>query len=256
MNMETDGVFVEKFFKFTDEYNSGKFKIELKRIHTLAVANLMSRLSQMMGLSERFRQVAFVCGIVHDIGRFDQLKIFDSYSDKDTLDHGDLGYRILRETDFLDSFNDEEKEMICQAVKYHNKLAIDGSISGNVLLMCQLIRDADKIDNFRVNIEELSDEKRRRGLSDCILSKELFDCMCEHRMTPFELQHNDLDAYVGSLSYFFDMHFKESFVLALQQGYFGKLCTYFQPSDKESIRLVKQIISDVEEFVNERAAKG
>ena len=44
--------------------------------------------------------------------------------------------------------------MIYEAIKNHNKYCIDEKLQGEPLLQAKIIRDADKLDNFRVKDTE------------------------------------------------------------------------------------------------------
>lgn len=85
---------------------------------------------------------AQLCGLFHDIGRFEQYRKYQTYSDIHSTDHGDLGVSILKE-----HFNSiENYDLILFTTKNHNKLIIEETEDSKKLLFTKIVRDADKLD--------------------------------------------------------------------------------------------------------------
>ena len=59
----------------------------MKIVHTQAVADVMNRLTRRLGLTERMRRLAYLCAVYHDIGRFEQLKRYNTFSDAESFNH-------------------------------------------------------------------------------------------------------------------------------------------------------------------------
>lgn len=69
----------EAFEAYLDEYDREDDKIHLKIVHTYGVVDDAEEISRRMGLAEEDVQLAKVIGLLHDIGRFEQIKRFDSF---------------------------------------------------------------------------------------------------------------------------------------------------------------------------------
>ena len=70
----TDREHVKKEFRnYTADYDINDAKIKLKIVHTYKVAEISDRIALSLGLSEEDRDTAWLIGMLHDIGRFDQL---------------------------------------------------------------------------------------------------------------------------------------------------------------------------------------
>ena len=67
------------FEAYLDEYDREDDKIHLKIVHTYGVVDDAEAISRRMGLAEEDVQLAKVIGLLHDIGRFEQIKRFDSF---------------------------------------------------------------------------------------------------------------------------------------------------------------------------------
>ena len=140
----------EIFLKYTDRYDQSNGKIHLKIVHTLAVAEVMDRLTKSLSLTEKQCELAYICAIFHDIGRFEQVRRYDTFLDHLSVDHAQLGCEVLEENGFLKELSTKEQEIILTAIRNHNRFRIEEGLDEETLLFCKLIRDADKCDIFRV----------------------------------------------------------------------------------------------------------
>ena len=127
--------------------------IDLKIRHTYGVVELSEYIVKDLKLSDEDISLAMLIGLLHDIARFEQAKEYGDYRDYVTLDHADLGVKILFEDGLIRKFVNDNKydSIIMKAIKNHNKLCIDETdMNDRELLHAKIIRDADKTDNFRV----------------------------------------------------------------------------------------------------------
>jgi len=83
------------------------------------------------------------------------LKLFDGYSDK-FMNHAEYGFIVLFEKGIIREFIDDNMydDIIAKAIINHSKYTIDVDMSEKELLHSRIIRDADKLDNFRVKETE------------------------------------------------------------------------------------------------------
>ena len=93
-------------------------------------------------------ELAWLIGILHNIGRFEQIRAVHSYDDSNGIDHGDYGESLLFEEGKIREFiaDDSADEIIRNSVKYHNKYELPDGLSNKELVYCNIIRDADKAD--------------------------------------------------------------------------------------------------------------
>ena len=76
------------FETYLDGYDRENDKVKLKIIHTYGVVEQSRELAERMKLSEEDTSLAMIIALLHDIGRFEQLKRFDSF---EPGDHGSCG---------------------------------------------------------------------------------------------------------------------------------------------------------------------
>ena len=103
--MKNDAIKI--FEQYISKFDLNNEKVRWKYLHSYRVAFLMEELARKLKLSKNEIIVAYILGLFHDIGRFPQLDKFDSYNDLN-IDHGDLGYKILKEEGLLDIVLDKE----------------------------------------------------------------------------------------------------------------------------------------------------
>ena len=164
---------IEKFKEYTDKYLLKNKKHKLKVDHTYRVMELCEKIAKSLNLSEEEVSLAKVCGLLHDIARFEQLDIFETFADSKSIDHGDLGYYILKKDNFIDMFNDNKKfnSIILNSVKYHNKLSIPNNLSKEEALYTKIVRDADKLDIlYLITTDDIKIDIQDDLISDNVLN--------------------------------------------------------------------------------------
>ena len=72
---------LDEFKRYTDVYDSNNAKIKLKIKHTYRVAGLCREIAISEGLDMEDAALAWLTGMLHDIGRFEQIKRYNTFSD-------------------------------------------------------------------------------------------------------------------------------------------------------------------------------
>ena len=88
-------MFLKEFDDFMLYYDMELEKISLKYYHTQRVAILCEKIAASLYLTDEERYIAWVIGMLHDIGRFDQATMYDTFNDKESFDHAEYGVRLL-----------------------------------------------------------------------------------------------------------------------------------------------------------------
>lgn len=219
---------IEKTFKeYVDNYDWNNEKIRLKYYHTLEVANISYEIANRMGLSDEEKDLAKLIGYLHDVGRFEQVATTNSFKDK-TMDHADCGVKLLFDEGLITNFIDTNKydEIIRKAVRNHNKYQILDEVDEKEKLFANIIRDADKIDIFRVRVLYDKDEIIASP------SKEVLDCFDKEQSVLLKDVKNKSDSTLCILAFIFDFNYKESLQLLKEKGYYEKLLDYIKVADE------------------------
>lgn len=144
------------------------FGIKMKEVHTGYVTSNSVELARHLELPQHEVQLAELMGLFHDLGRFRQWQLYKTFVDALSEDHADLGVKSLRELDFFQMLSEEDKDLLIFAIQNHNKKEIAPAPSAKHLLFARMIRDADKLDIFRVLSPYLTEPLEKEGKSETI----------------------------------------------------------------------------------------
>lgn len=209
------------FDEYTSNYDMQDPEINYKYYHSYRVMNIMELLAQKLNLSHEDIELAKVIGLLHDIGRFEQDKLYDSFKDR-KFDHGNYGAKILRETNILDktNINIEDYEVVCKAVDNHNQLKIDDGLTERELFFAKLIRDADKLDIlYALGNKEILDLHQ----DDKEITKELETEFFNNKQGNIKNVKSKNDSIIIEFCYIYDINFKCTYEIIKENNYYEKI---------------------------------
>ena len=85
----------KRFEKFLNSYDMNDDRIRLKFEHTYRVTTLQEKYAKLLGFSKDDIEIAKIIGLTHDLGRFEQIKRYNTYMDHVSLDHGSYAAKLL-----------------------------------------------------------------------------------------------------------------------------------------------------------------
>lgn len=213
----------KNYLEYVDNYEQSG-RVTLKRIHILRVADRASELATNLNLTPEQIELAYVIGICHDIGRFEQVKRYNTFSDKKTgMDHAAWSVKVLFEDNLIRSFIDTDKydELIKVAVLNHNKTMIDESLTGDELLFSKIIRDADKLDIlYVITSNRIKDIFWYDDFGDKMIKKKLILDFYAKKYLDYGEVDTNMDQIVTFYSYIYDFNFKESLKIIKENNYY------------------------------------
>ena len=151
MTAETLDLLTQRFCAYVDRFRiDGVLQPmhQLKLEHTIRVAADARAIAAGMNWPEKEVNLAEAVGLFHDVARFPQFQQYGSFSDADTVDHGDLGFQTLEKEKLLDGVAVEPRALILHSVQYHNKRDLPRVLTAHEEKHLRLIRDADRLDIF------------------------------------------------------------------------------------------------------------
>jgi len=140
---------LEKAFdEYVSNYNLKNKDIKLKYTHSYRVMKLQEKYAKLLGFSKEDVELAKVIGLLHDLGRFEQLRVYKTYDDSKSIDHADYSCVQLFDKNEIKRFvkNEEWYPIIEFAIKNHNKRVLKKVSSERMMKHARLIRDTDKLD--------------------------------------------------------------------------------------------------------------
>lgn len=143
------------FADYVRPYNAADPKVRLKIAHTERVAALCERIARSEGWSEPEICLGWLCGLLHDVGRFEQLRRFGTFDDARSIDHAAASAAVLFEGGAIRDYIEDPAEdaLLRTAVATHSLYRLPEGLDARTLAFCNLVRDADKVDILRVNVE-------------------------------------------------------------------------------------------------------
>ena len=155
MNELIDRKRIENRFKeYTKDYDLSDPKIKLKYDHTFRVAVLCEQIAQSIRLSEDECTLAWIMGMLHDIGRFEQVRRYGTFSDDKSIDHAMFGADLLFREGLFDEYitepcaEDEKlhevyiniRKLTETAIRNHSAYRIEKGLGGNEQMFCHMNR--------------------------------------------------------------------------------------------------------------------
>lgn len=232
------------FSDYVEAYDSRNQRITLKIEHSKRVAGLCERIAESNGLKQDDLDLAWTIGLLHDMGRFEQLRRWGTFSDARSTNHAKLGAEVLfsqpagmppfevasespggrvahrnpgialfaglapgkvRMRDFVEG--SKEDQLIRAAIAAHGDYRLPDDLPDRTRRFCNIVRDADTI--LGVPLDAL----RQSRLSSSVL--EAFDgrrCVKRNdRVFP-------ADYVVGFLCFAFELTYAESRRILAEQG--------------------------------------
>ncbi len=258
MNISRDHI--QKIFKeYTDAYDSSNEKIALKIKHTYRVAMLCERIARAEGMEGAEADLAWLLGMLHDIGRFEQLRRYDTFNDAQSVDHAALGADILFSGKIWDFAADPSEDALIEtAVRAHSAYRIPEKLDARTEKFCHILRDADKIDILRVNIETPMEEIyniTREELCHAAITEEVVKSFYAHHATLRSLKRTSIDNLVGHLSLIYELVFRESVQIVKEQGYWEKLAS-FPSENPETVQTLQGLREEMRRFLEKKSVEN
>lgn len=202
----------------------------LKRTHTERVVELSEELSSSLFVNDRNRSdyvvLAKIIAVLHDVARWEQMRQYGGFSDTHN-DHGELGAEIIIQNDMLQGLEDIQKQIVLTAIREHNqKYAKDYDPLTQAYV--NIIRDADKIDNFYIEVENYGskDQSMKAVLpfsDEHRLSPHIYDCIMNQQLADSRDRETMIDFKFFKMAWCFDIKINRSFELIQEKEYLQKI---------------------------------
>lgn len=233
----------------------------MKIRHTYRVSTLCEKIARSQKCSDRETDLAWLSGMLHDVGRFEQLRRYGTFIDAKSVDHAGLSADLIfgnEEGKFQTEITAKEREIyypqslrtyvekclfskeymwIEQVVRWHSVYELPAGLSQEEMFFSHVLRDADKIDILRVNVEtpieqiyNVSTEELRKSM----VTPEVLEAFENKRTILRSLKKTPIYHVVGHIALVFGLEFPESVQIVKKQGYLEKMLSF--PSENEKTR--------------------
>lgn len=263
----------ETFRKYTDAYDSSDPKINLKIIHTYHVAEDADEIARSLRLSDSDTDLAWLLGMLHDLGRFEQIRRYGTFNDARSMSHAHLSCEVLfpdfynvdqkffdempngrfgQITDFIEEGTEEDYDLIRTAIWNHSEYRIPDDLDERHTMFSNIIRDADKVDIFRVNVEESIEDiynVSENQLKDACVSDQAVDAIRKHICVERRADYKptSVDHVISHCCLAFELVYPMSCEITKRQGYLQKLVSFQSNNQKtqSAMELLKKELYNV-----------
>ena len=190
---------IKLFNKYFNKYGVIS-EIKEKKEHSYRVAKYAFKIAKSLNLNVEDTTRVVNASLLHDIGRVPQLYFYSTFNDLKSKDHGDLGYELLMDNKYNNS-------MVLNAVKNHNKYKISDHLTEIEELICNIVRDADKLDimftqNFNIDNDNY------------FLPDDVYYAFKKNVMVDNQYESTNIISTLRMLGFIFDLNFNQNNIVS------------------------------------------
>lgn len=227
--------YYNSFSNLTEEHTEN---FTIKHDHSYRVSDLCLVLAEKLGLGNDEVELAYITGLLHDIGRFKQLIEYGTFNDAKSINHAELSVEVIEQNALLNGFETEEKEAVLFAIENHNKKQMEKAPSELSETLGKIIRDADKLDILKVLTDYYSKpgSKANHTLtwempSGITVSPNVKKNALDEELVEKADIQNQIDIKIMQMSWIFDINFKPSVEHLMKNRFLEKIYQSMSKSD-------------------------
>lgn len=226
----------------------------LKEEHTERVCGEILNIGEKLGLSDEDLCLAEIVALFHDIGRFEQYARYRTFVDFHSVNHAEHGVKILQGNSVLNDLEDSTRDLILRIISYHNRAYLPQKETERCLFFTKLLRDADKLDIWRVVTDYYRRKDRERnnsielGLPDTPgISDDAYNDLIEGKIVEVTHLKNLNDFKLLQIGWIYDINFIPTFQCIKERKYIEMIRDVLPESKK-----TQRIFSAVQSYLNEQ----
>ena len=147
-------------------------------------------------------------------------------------------------------------EIIKKAIENHSKLAIEKGLNERELLHSKIIRDADKLDNYRVKQEKKIEAifpkrvNRKEDMEESLLSDKVYKTVLNRKCVNIYDRITPLYFWVCVLAFTFDLNFDVTYNMVREKDYINILIDRFDYKNEETKNRMENIRNILNKYVD------
>ncbi len=244
------------FENYVKNYDKTDEKVRLKIEHTYRVCALCEQIAKSSSFTKDEIELAWLTGLLHDVGRFEQLRRFGTFVDAQSINHAEFGADILFQENKIRDYIDDNTEdtLLEKAVRCHSAYRVPETYTARERKFADVLRDADKIDILKVNIlfplEEIYNVTTQE-LKNCTVTPEVLQAFYEKHAVLRALKKTPVDNVVGHISLVYELVYPISTKIMCEQGYLEKLMD-FHSELAQTNRQFDEIRAKMRQYIAEK----
>jgi len=258
MNKKTVAALKDWFSGYVQTFKSVDDDLEqntvMKEEHTERVCGEILNIGEKLGLNNEDLCLAEIVALFHDIGRFEQYARHRTFVDLHSVNHAEHGVKILQENGVLNGLDHSTRDLILRIISYHNRAFLPQKETEHCLFFTKLLRDADKLDIWRVVTDYYRREDGKRnnaielGLPDTPgISDDTYNDLIEGKIVEVTHLKNLNDFKLLQIGWIYDINFTPTFQRIKERRYIEMIRDVL-PESKE----IEEIFSVVQSYLNEQ----
>ena len=238
-NARVDGRLHEKFLFGRRGSSTGNFN--QRKAHGL-------RHGKLRGARKIFKVV--------DARRFRQYSLYKTFNDADSEDHADLGIKVIDELNFFKELSAPDYDLVKFAIQNHNKKTVAPTDDERKNFFAKIIRDADKLDIYRVLEPFLAQEnadkmpKFIKGKARPDISPDFVENFVTGEQADYRKIRTNGDRKIVRLMWLYDINFSWTMQKIVERGFIEKIVSNL-PMDERVAEGVRRLKLHVKEKLSE-----
>ncbi len=212
--------------RFSSEDPTVQENMDLKAEHTRWVCEAIVNIGASLDLSREDLCIAEASALLHDIGRFEQYSRYKTFSDCRSEDHAALGVKIIQANRAMDGFEPAVTHIVVRVVRYHNRAVLPVWEEERCLFFLKLLRDADKIDIWRVVTDyyQNAENNRNRAIELDLpdidrVSGPVYESLMKGEIAQMADLRTLNDFKLLQIGWVYDINFPKTFQIIRENGY-------------------------------------
>ena len=244
--------YMKSFYTDDEEVQRG---ILIKEKHTGYVTANCIELAKYLKLSPHDTELAEIIGLFHDVGRFYQYQKYKTFNDAQSEDHAELALQVIAGLEFFNELRKDDLEVVRFAIQNHNKKLIAPTDDERKLLFAKLIRDADKLDIYRV-LEPYFAQENADKMPNFItgrspeISPDFIENFVQGEQADYRKIRTNGDRKIVRLMWVYNVYFKWTMKKILERGYIDKIVENL-PMDEKVAQGVRRLKNYVDNFIKD-----
>lgn len=249
------------FKEYIQNYDINNPKVKLKIAHIERTANIARKTAESLNLEKEDIELAELIGLLHDIGRFEQVKRYNTFADHLSENHAKLGVDILFEENLIREFIEDNQydRIIKLAILNHNKdkKEITKNITEKEDLHIKLIRDSDKTDIiYLLTFEDKKAAWEKEDLSGEVFTEEIYREFIEDKTIFYPNMQTYADRLIGHFAFAYDFNYQYGLKIIYNNKYYTKIYNRFNFNNKKTEEEFKNIYEITINYIKERLNKN
>jgi hypothetical protein len=218
--------FEEYLCRYDSDDTTVQKNINLKAEHTRRVCLAIQDIGGSLELSKNDLCLAELCGLLHDIGRFEQYRRYGTFADYRSENHAMLGVKEIQNSRVLARLDPATANIVIRAVECHNHVSLPEGESARCLFFIKLLKDADKVDIWRVVTEYYRDAESNRNrtieldLPDVDgVSAPVYEALMNGRLAQMTDLKTLQDFKLLQIGWIYDINFPRTFQIVRENKY-------------------------------------